>query len=184
MLKQETIIQILWRYKQKEKLSNRDRRKLRAWLMESEKNQELFDDLSNPEKWGQELTIFGETDPQIAWIKLRERIDQVKTPVRRIQFRWINFAAAVILLMIIGLGYWFISRNYKSNTETGQRNIAIQPVIEPGRNRATLTLSDGYVINLDTVSRGILAKQDGIFITKNDSETISYELPPYRNYFK
>ena len=44
----QTIIRILWRHKQKQTLSRRDLRILRAWLMASERNEELFDDLDAP----------------------------------------------------------------------------------------------------------------------------------------
>jgi transmembrane sensor len=178
MLKQETVIQILWRYKQKEKLTNRDRRRLRAWLMKSEKNQELFDDLSNPDKWDKELEAFGATDTRTAWLKLRERMEEVHPAVRSIQFKWINFAAAAsILLLISGFGYWYIFKNYRSSSERNQMNITTQKIILPGRNTASLKLSDGSVIDLDTIARGLLSGQAGITITKNDSETISYGVP-------
>jgi transmembrane sensor len=176
MLKQEAIIQILWRYKQKEKLSNSDRRKLRAWLLKSEKNQELFDDLSNPEKWNKELEEFKGADPNIAWLNIRERIGAEELPVKRIHSIWINIAAAsIILLLITGLGYWFIYKNFRRGSEINKDNYVNQGVIVPGKNTASLTLSDGSLVNLDTASQEYLSVHEGIQITKKDSGTISYE---------
>jgi len=179
MLKQESIIQILWRYKQKEKLSKSDRRKLRAWLLKSEKNQELFDDLSNPEKWNKELEEFKGTDPNNVWLKIRERIGAKESPVKRIHSIWINIAAAsVILFLLTGLGYWFIYKNFRRGSEINTDNIVKQEIIVPGRNKASLTLSDGSVINLDTVSQGFLSVYEGISLTKKDSGTISFGNSP------
>ncbi len=175
MLKQETIIHILWRYKQKEKLSKSDRRKLRVWLLKSEKNQELFDDLSNPEKWNEEFEEFKSSDPNIAWLNIRQRISEQVSPVKRIRSIWINIAAAsIILLLLTGLGYWFIYKNFGKRSEINKNDFVKQGIIAPGKNTASLTLSNGTIINLDTVSQGSLPVHEGISVIKKDSGTISY----------
>jgi len=50
----EPILQVLSYYIQKIPLTDDESNLLRSWLMESEANESLFDDISNKEKWKRE----------------------------------------------------------------------------------------------------------------------------------
>lgn len=81
-------------------------------------------------------------------------------PVHRIHFlrrSWFRYAAAVLLLMI-GLGYWYLSRQSEKQPQVVQTTPA---VIAPGKDGAILTLSDGREIVLDSLGNGLVADQQG-----------------------
>jgi len=80
-------------------------------------------------------------------------------PIRRIHFlpRWSRAAAAVLLVLAAGAYYW---TSHKKNTPP---TVAAAKATEigPGREGATLTLADGSSIKLDSLSNGVIAKQNG-----------------------
>lgn len=80
-------------------------------------------------------------------------------PIRRIHFlpRWSRAAAAVLLVLAAGAYYW---TSHKKNTPPAVA-AAKATEIGPGREGATLTLADGSSIKLDSLSNGVIAKQNG-----------------------
>ncbi|MGM9478747.1 FecR family protein [Pedobacter sp. GSP4] len=80
-------------------------------------------------------------------------------------------AAAASLLLVLGLG-WYI---FKQRSNTASHN-HMASLIKPGGNKATLTLSDGTKINLDQVSNGTIATQDGISISKTADGQLIYTI--------
>lgn len=97
--------------------------------------------------------------------------DEDIEPLRR--WYWWRYAAAAILVLV-GLGAL-----YKFNTESiTQPKIASTELVndvEPGGNRATLTLADGSTILLDSASNGVLATQAGARISKNSDGQLTYD---------
>ncbi len=78
--------------------------------------------------------------------------------------------AAAILLAIATFIYL---GNYRlANSITGQ-SIAMD--VNPGTNRATLTLSDGRTIDLSTTANGNVVTQDGLKINKTAEGQIAYD---------
>ena len=90
-------------------------------------------------------------------------------PVRRIDMRWLRYAAVLVL----AIGSWLIYRNLRTdkNVQTPADHLAN---IQPGRDRAILTLSDGSTILLDSASYGTLATQGEVLITKTGDGDIIY----------
>lgn len=82
----------------------------------------------------------------------------------------IAVAASVIICMAIGLIYY-------QDKPNKQDDIA---KIIPGSNKAILTLSDGKKINLNDVSKGTLATQSGITITKAADGQLIYTIAKIR----
>lgn len=84
----------------------------------------------------------------------------------------ILFAAAVSAI-IFGIAIF-----YYKNDHSLQKNhsIAYQNDVAPGTTGATLTLADGSKINLDHSSKGTIASQSGINISKTANGQLNYEL--------
>lgn len=168
----QTIIRILWRHKQKEKLSRRDHRILRTWLMESERNEELFDDLNNPAKWEQEVKAYDNQSPDGVWKLIQERMRSLpeKEIPRSVNMAWVKYAAAILILMIAGAGYYFYKNQPgKTLVKKDGKNIIL-----PGRNTASLTLANGSVINLDSTRAGAMIQTGKENIQKKDSGSLIY----------
>jgi transmembrane sensor len=92
---------------------------------------------------------------------LQHKLQQSMQPsqVRVVSFnRWWWYAAAAILLFITAGGYFI------STVKTNQAYTAASPVkktnteIQPGSNKAVLTLANGKRITLDSAGNGLLSR--------------------------
>lgn len=91
---------------------------------------------------------------------------QKVVPMRR--FNW-KVAAAVLLLLSAGGGfYWLQSAKKPPLAE----KVA---TIEPGGDKATLTLADGTVVNLDSAGTGVLSVQGNSKVEKTTHGQIVYK---------
>jgi ferric-dicitrate binding protein FerR (iron transport regulator) len=98
---------------------------------------------------------------------------KISTPQKK-YFAW----SAVAALLIIGFFIW------KPNHIKSTTSVATPIEITPGSNKATLTLADGRIISLDSLSNGGIAaegnvqviKMDGIvqYNTSNNNNEIAY----------
>lgn len=94
-------------------------------------------------------------------------------PVRKLRmFKWQAAAAILFALLSIGVYFMFVANPVGLEQTAGLQ----QNDIGPGKNRATLTLSDGSVITLDDALKGTIASQSGLKITKNAEGQIVYEV--------
>ncbi len=71
--------------------------------------------------------------------------------------RWLPYVAAVVLAL--GIGAWLLYGDRVSVVK--DRPLAAEEIL-PGGNRATLTLADGRVINLDEAQTGIVVGTEAI----------------------
>ncbi len=86
--------------------------------------------------------------------KVRQLMKQPeRIPVKRMNLSWSRAIAAVaILLVCCSLGFFWWQAKFQDRNDT--RNVAHD--VQPGGNRATLTLSDGRVVELSDAQRGIV----------------------------
>ncbi len=71
---------------------------------------------------------------------------------------WISVAASILLL---GAGIW-IYYGLSSSDESSTASTLVDSGIQPGRNKATLILSDGQKMELSAEQHGIKVSEDGI----------------------
>ncbi|QEC42303.1 FecR family protein [Pseudobacter ginsenosidimutans] len=101
------------------------------------------------------------------------------TPVRRMQSfprKWLRYAAAVALLLGVAFVYYLA---VDKQPATDPRNLSDNNPnnnIQPGGDRAVLTLADGTEIVLDSASNGTLAKQGNARVVKLANGQIAYDL--------
>lgn len=102
---------------------------------------------------------------------------------RRSEKRRTSFAlritTAALILIALSLGFYFY---YHTNTISQERrivdNTSVQTDVAPGGNRATLTLADGSVILLEDASKGEIAEQEGMKVTKTEDGLLTYTFMP------
>lgn len=81
--------------------------------------------------------------------------------------KWTAAAACVLALCIVaGYLYW--------NNISHEPVKVVKAVIQPGTQKATLTLSDGKRIDLDQAPDGTLASEDGVSVRKNKEGEVVY----------
>lgn len=91
-------------------------------------------------------------------------------PSRRVPV-WKMAAAAAVIGIAFFSGWYFIN---KSPAPASSVTTSVTADIEPGGNRATLTLSDGTVIDLDDAKQGKLTEQTGSAVSKTADDQLVY----------
>lgn len=150
-------------------LSEPERADLEAWLKESEQNREFLKVIQDEYILKQELQFFSELDTNAAWKKIENKTNKISSSPKYIRFA--KYAAAVLLLLTTGLiGYWNINRE-KTLKVTANKQLFKEDVA-PGSDKATLTLGDGSVVNLDDLKDGDLKTDNGIVISKKGGQVV------------
>ncbi|MCK7556759.1 FecR domain-containing protein [Chitinophaga sedimenti] len=88
--------------------------------------------------------------------------------------RWWPAAAAAGLLAIGGVTYWQLQPQKPVQVVESQEQ-RFRNEVQPGGNKALLTLADGTVIELDSAANGVLALQGGAKVRKLANGQIVYE---------
>lgn len=87
--------------------------------------------------------------------------------------RWRGYiVAATVLLMLGSVAYLTLSRHPSSVTAPPQPALAAD--IQPGGNKAILTLADGRRIDLDSSANGVLARQGSSKVSKLSDGQLAY----------
>lgn len=85
---------------------------------------------------------------------------------------WLRYAAAILLIAGVSAYIWSRKPTEEAGKIASTRNT---DVAAPGSNLAVITLGDGTVISLDTISSGQLASQGNVRIKKLNDGKIVYE---------
>ncbi|MGV3509013.1 MAG: hypothetical protein ACO1N7_06965, partial [Sphingobacteriaceae bacterium] len=153
----------------RDELNEVERADLNTWLEESERNRGFLKLIQDEYILKQELQFFSELDTSAAWKKIESQTNQTSSSPR--YFRFWKHAAAILILFTAGLaGYLNINKEkVKIATEINQR---FKNDVSPGTDKATLTLADGSVINLDDLKDGDLKRDKGIVISKKGGQVV------------
>lgn len=110
--------------------------------------------------------------------RLRQTIRQEPVPqlypLRKTWPRRLTAAAAILMLLIGAVWYLFSSRSnpHPVALRPSPGNVPVD--IRPGGNKAVLTLANGAIIVLDSVSKGIIGRQGNMKIEKQDKGQVAY----------
>jgi len=159
--------------------------------MNTEKFKQLIEKYQNGELTGEQRALLdqwfdsiGDTEPS-RWTPdqleaLRSRIlDQLQKkplaemPTHQPLRRWLPYVAALLLLSGVGVLYYYASTLGKSSPP----ETTLVQDIEPGGNKATLTLADGQTIHLSTEQTGVIIGNqityaDGSAVLSNEHQIL------------
>lgn len=159
------IIQLILA-RQKGGISDAEQEELDAWADVSENNRQFMDRCLDQVQVAASLEQVDKIDAEAAWQRLLDKNVFEYTPVvaiRRKPWRWM--AAAITIGVIATGAYLFLIKGDKQVKED-QVVVSKGDDIQPGSNKATLTLGDGRTITLDDAKDGVLAKEDGAAVNK------------------
>lgn len=106
------------------------------------------------------------------FVNLHERIKEAKKVKKRAIPLWPRMVAAAAAILLIAFGsYWLLDN--KNNGDPLITNV-VKADIQPGGNKAVLTLSGGKQVILTGAGNGIVASQGGIRINKTAEGSIEY----------
>jgi transmembrane sensor len=117
--------------------------------------------------------------PAVQWERMYERIMEEKDspgvqPKAR-KVTWIRWAAAAVVLLFLGSGYYYISGHQEpQKVAVFQRPKAID-IAPPNSVNAVLTLSNGQKVILDSTGKGIVALQGTVNVVKLANGQLAYK---------
>ncbi|MBO9564319.1 MAG: FecR domain-containing protein [Niastella sp.] len=142
-------------------------------------NRQLLDQLSNADWVKQELRKMQQIREDKAYRRLSQIYAQQDAPIQigraRKNRAW-YWAAATLLLLVTAGTLFLLSRKDKdglpgiATAEERFRND-----VEPGSNKATLTLANGNNITLDSTTNGLLAQQGNTAIINSNNGQVAYQ---------
>lgn len=160
-------------------LTDEERLILEEWLKENPENAVLLQQMASEPWLTQELDRFKAYDDTESRIKVKGILDQqlsVPAPnvhrVHLLRTAWFRYASALLLIAATAT---FLYRINTSSEKAAVKQLAQQATsIQPGGNKAMLTLADGSTIILDSAANGNLVSQGGIKILKLDDGALAY----------
>ncbi|HSZ31783.1 MAG TPA: FecR domain-containing protein, partial [Puia sp.] len=158
-------------------LSQEEDRELDDWVTASMRNQQIFEELTDPANLKKWMSVMEKLDRNAAMEKIKSRIRFEPKP--HVSFRWNSWpywTAAAVLIGIIFLGaYWFEKKGTNHSSV-----IALNQDLPPGGSHATLILGDGKTILLDSLKKGRIENSSGLEVMK-DSSGLQYEMSEKKN---
>lgn len=165
-------------------LTREEEEELDEWILASEENMKLFEDLTDEQMMDDFLRWYSERDTEANLQKVKKRIKfRKRSPVISI----LRYVAAACIVLLIGTGIYFMvvrNDNVKPAIST------IKQDIQPGSKLATLKLSNGQTILLDEIKDSVINEQihikDGEIIYTNETNEVSTHeiIIPRKGYYK
>ncbi|MEP7375992.1 MAG: FecR domain-containing protein [Chitinophagaceae bacterium] len=144
---------------------------LDAWIVASDENQELFEELIDRKNIEAGILKQKGIDTEKALRKIKEQMGMKSlVPVKKTNRSWAYAIAASVLLLA---GIFFYTRSGKDDTP--KKEIVNEvPDLKPGGNKATLKLADGSIIDLATQKMGVVSNENGTLINKVEDGQLIY----------
>lgn len=134
-------------------LTEAEHDELDEWVNESDHNMKLFEDLTDEKNLKANLAWMSGLNTDQALARISRHRSVVRKPVMRFA-AWLAAASVIIMASLI-----FLNRNSSSEAIEQIKPAAALP--QPGGLRASVTLSDGNVINLETLKTGDIKRDAG-----------------------
>ena len=154
-------------------LSEAEHDELDAWVESSDENMLLFEELTDEKNIEANLAWMDKVKTEKSLKRIKEKIEFNPIQNRRSSNKWIYGIAASIILLVAAFAIFRTTLNKKPESPAVVK--ISQPDIKPGGNKATLTLSNGNVIDLNNVKNGLLNGDNGTVINKSTDGEIKYE---------
>lgn len=151
-------------------LTEAEHDELDAWVVASEENTRLFEDLTDENNVEAAMYWHQNLNTEKARRKIKEELGLRKA--RPFPYRFGPYAIAACLIIAVGI---YLVKNWNARQQS-----ATPPPQQPGsdhsiQDRAVLTLSSGRTIILDTSGNGLPASEDGATIRHGSGAQIIYE---------
>jgi transmembrane sensor len=104
---------------------------------------------------------------------LHEQMEEHTSKHKTFQY---YYAAAAVLLIGLFAVFFYPQPQQQADLVAKQAKAATAAVIKPGTTKATLTLSDGAVINLDDVQNGVISQQGNVTVGKTADGKLIYQV--------
>lgn len=149
---------------------------LENWKASHPSHALVSEQVNDSEQLLNDLLAMKQVDMESRWRQISAQINPVKQPVPLYR-RWYVYAAAAVVLIIAGAISWPYLTSKKAPTPVveNKEHKANDFDIPPGSNRATLTLANGSVINLENAANGEVANEGNENVVKLKDGELKYE---------
>jgi transmembrane sensor len=155
------------------KLDEAEALELEGLVNQSEANRQLFNELTDQDRINEDLGHLYKMDQDAVWDTVVNANPTLKKGSVVSLFRpTLKYAAAVILIAALG-SYWLVRRTpNKPVAKTETKKIPVINDVSPGQYKARLTLADGSVVVLDTITDRKLLQQGSTTVYSKGGELI------------
>jgi ferric-dicitrate binding protein FerR (iron transport regulator) len=162
------------------RLSDTEKLELEEWLGQSSDNRRLFDEYVVGKGFREDLKIGYQFDKERVKNEVKNYWHQHSDGRRPTRIFPIRLLAAAAIFGGLLLASWFVFRMAPANPTTRQEASTAMPRhdIAPGRNRATLTLADNSVVELDSVKQTRIVSQDNVKVYMGNGGKVEYRSEP------
>jgi transmembrane sensor len=154
----------------KQTLSEKEHDELDEWITASDENQKLFEELTDPNRLEAGLKEMDEGKSEAALKRIRKKI-QFEKPRTGKRQPMLSYGIAATILLLAGIFFVYKIMKPKEKVAT----VTKEKIIQPGGNKATLTLANGKTINLEQAKNGLIDSSEGIEVLKTSDGQLSYE---------
>ncbi|WP_448104339.1 FecR family protein [Pedobacter panaciterrae] len=155
-------------------LNDSELQELEQWINTSAEHREIFESVLDESSLEHQGRVYTSVDVDLALVKAKQQLKFVNSPEtntdNRIKLLWRRIAAVAAIFLICAIGVYYFN---KAGVST---DLAKQSEINPGSNKATLTLANGKKIVLSDAVKGKLANEAGVVITKAADGMLVYEI--------
>ena len=153
-------------------LTEEEHDELDTWVEASDENMLLFEELTDEKNIEANLAWMDKTKVEENLQLIKEQIEFTPEHNKLKTRKWFYSIAASVILFIAAFGIYKIINN-KQNKQPSGATMA-QTGIQPGGNKATLTLSNGSIIDLNNAPNGLIKNDNGAAIHKSKDGEILY----------
>jgi ferric-dicitrate binding protein FerR (iron transport regulator) len=134
---------------------------------------QVQDRINNEKQLLADLLVFNQVDKEGWWKKISGQ-ENLRMPSRSLFQRWPSYLAAALILIAAVFTCWYFIASKKQKS-TNEKYVPVIINVPPGGNKASLTLSNGDVINLDNAANGTVAEEGNAKVIKLQNGEVEYE---------
>ncbi|OQP45873.1 hypothetical protein A4H97_32040 [Niastella yeongjuensis] len=148
---------------------------LEQWIAANETNRIQFNKLTNSDWLQQAVSAHAESD-----IRIKERVFAElpvlqDTPTESPKSGWVRWMSIAASVLIVASITWYIWQGKTKPAIVAEHQTPVATVIPAGGNKATLTLADGTVIDLDKAGNGTIATEGKTTVNKKEDGQLEYK---------
>ena len=158
----------------RQEITDNELQYLENWKASHPSHGQVYEQVNDGEQLLADLLAMKAIDMEGWWKKISEQAETIKKPVPLYR-RWYSYAAATMVLLIAGALTWQYRTAHNSQLSVNEKYMPAAINVLPGGNKATLTLSNGAVINLGNAGNGKVAQEGNTNVIKLKEGELKYE---------
>jgi ferric-dicitrate binding protein FerR (iron transport regulator) len=147
---------------------------LENWKAAHPAHARVYEQVNDSEQLLADLQAMKAIDMDGWWQKISAQITPVKRTVPFYK-RWYAYAAAAMVLLAAGALTWQYWEPKQLPGPANEKYVPAVVDVPPGGNKATLTLSNGAIIDVGSAANGTLAKEGKVQVVKVKDGELKYE---------